>query len=125
MAKRKPELDKRNTRILGLSLDPVSDHRNWVKDIKETQGAAINYPMIGDADLHVAKLYDMIHPNASCGKRTAADNATIRSVFIVGPDKKLKAMLIYPMSAARNVSEVLRLLHALHLNAKHNLATPL
>src|SRR2546428_12692070 len=85
-----------------------------VKDIQETQGSAINYPMIGDADLHVAKLYDMIHPNASGGKRTAADNATIRSVFIIGPDKKVKAMLIYPMSAGRNFDEVLRLLDSLH-----------
>src|SRR5882762_11304706 len=94
MAKLKPEFDRRNTKIIGLSVDPVSDHKNWVKDIQETQGTAVNYPMIGDADLNVAKLYDMIHPNASGGKRTAADNATIRSVFIIGPDKKVKAMLI-------------------------------
>jgi len=110
MAKLKPEFDKRNTRIIGLSIDPVSDHKNWMKDIQETQGTAINYPMIGDADLVVAKLYDMIHPNASGGKRTAADNATIRSVFMIGPDKKVKAMLIYPMSAGRNFDKVLRLL---------------
>src|SRR3989475_961259 len=88
MAKLKPEFDRRNTKIIGLSIDPVSDHKNWVKDIQETQGTAVNYPMIGDADLNVAKLYDMIHPNASGGKRTAADNATIRSVFIIGPDRK-------------------------------------
>src|SRR4029077_5954894 len=124
MAKLKPEFDKRNTKIIGLSIDPVSDHQRWVNDIKETQGTAINYPMIGDADLHVAKLYDMIHPNASGGKRTAADNATIRSVFMIGPDKKVKAMLVYPMSAGRNFDEVLRLLDSLQLNAKHTVATP-
>jgi alkyl hydroperoxide reductase subunit AhpC len=105
-------------------VDPVSDHKAWVKDIKETQGHEVNYPMIGDADLNVAKLYDMIHPNASGGKRTAVDNATVRSVFIVGPDKKVKAMLIYPMTAGRNFDEVLRLLDSLQLNAKHSVATP-
>src|SRR6266852_5965605 len=124
MAKLKPEFDKRNTKIIGLSIDPVSDHQKWVNDIKETQGTADNYPMIGDADLNVAKLYDMIHPNASGGKRTAADNATIRAVFIIGPDKKVKAMLIYPMSVGRNFDEVLRLLDSLQLNAKHAVATP-
>src|SRR5947209_20454808 len=92
MAGLKPEFDKRNTKIIGLSVDPVSDHKSWVKDIQETQGHAVNYPLIGDADLTVAKLYDMIHPNAAGGKRTAVDNATVRSVFIVGPDKKVKAM---------------------------------
>ena len=102
----------------------MSDHRKWVKDIEETQGAAVNYPMIGDDDLKVAKLYDMIHPNASGGPRTAVDNATVRSVFIIGPDKKVKAMLVYPMSAGRNFDEVLRLLDALQLNAKHTVATP-
>jgi alkyl hydroperoxide reductase subunit AhpC len=120
----KPEFDKRNTKIIGLSIDPVSDHQRWVGDIKETQGHAINYPLIGDADLTVAKLYDMIHPNASAGPRTANDNATIRSVFIIGPDKKVKAMLVYPMSAGRNFDEVLRLLDALQLNARHTVATP-
>jgi alkyl hydroperoxide reductase subunit AhpC len=124
MAKLKPEFDKRNTKIIGLSVDPVSDHKKWVGDIQETQGTAVNYPMIGDADLNVAKLYDMIHPNASGGPRTAVDNATVRSVFIVGPDKKIKAMLVYPMSAGRNFDEVLRLLDSLQLNAKHNVATP-
>jgi alkyl hydroperoxide reductase subunit AhpC len=89
----KPEFDKRGTKIIGLSIDPVSDHKKWVGDIQETQGHAINYPLIGDAELAVAKLYDMIHPNASGGSRTAADNQTIRSVFIIGPDKKVKAML--------------------------------
>jgi alkyl hydroperoxide reductase subunit AhpC len=124
MAGLKPEFDKRGTRIIGLSIDPVSDHKKWVGDIQDTQGHAINYPLIGDADLAVAKLYDMIHPNASAGPRTANDNATIRSVFIIGPDKKVKAMLVYPMSAGRNFDEVLRLLDSLQLNAKHTVATP-
>ncbi|WPO49510.1 peroxiredoxin [Pseudomonas sp. S1Bt23] len=124
MARLKPEFDKRNTRIVGLSIDPVSDHKAWVGDIQETQGHAVNYPMIGDENLVVAKLYDMIHPNASGGARTAVDNATVRSVFIIGPDKKVKAMLVYPMSAGRNFDEVLRLLDALQLNAKHTVATP-
>ncbi|MDE3736001.1 MULTISPECIES: peroxiredoxin [Pseudomonas] len=124
MAKLKPEFDKRNTKVIGLSVDPVSDHRKWVGDIEETQGHAVNYPMIGDENLVVAKLYDMIHPNASAGPRTAVDNATVRSVFIIGPDKKVKAMLVYPMSAGRNFDEVLRLLDSLQLNAKHTVATP-
>src|SRR5438445_12788316 len=124
MAKLKPEFDRRNTKIIGLSVHPVTDHKSWVKDIEETQGAKVNYPMIGDPDLNVAKAYDMIHPNASAGKRTAVDNATVRTVFIVGPDKKVKAMLIYPMSAGRNFDEVLRLLDSLQLNAKHTVATP-
>jgi alkyl hydroperoxide reductase subunit AhpC len=125
MAGLKPEFDKRNCRIIGLSVDPVSDHSRWVGDIKETQGHAVNYPLIGDADLKVAKLYDMLHPNATgTAPRTAADNATVRSVFLIGPDKKVKAMLVYPMSAGRNFDEVLRLLDSLQLNAKHNVATP-
>jgi alkyl hydroperoxide reductase subunit AhpC len=124
MAGLKPEFDKRNTKVIGLSVDPVSDHEKWAKDIAETQGHAVNYPMIGDADLNVAKLYDMIHPNASAGPRTAADNATVRSVFIIGPDKKVKALLMYPMTAGRNFDEVLRLLDSLQLNAKHMVATP-
>jgi len=125
MAKLKPEFDKRNTKIIGLSIDPVGDHSRWAKDIEETQGTAVNYPMIGDHDLAVAKLYDMIHPEASgSGPRTAVDNATIRSVFWIGPDKKIKAMLVYPMSAGRNFDEVLRLLDSLQLNAKHTVATP-
>ncbi|EJM24827.1 MULTISPECIES: peroxiredoxin [Pseudomonas] len=124
MAGLKPEFDKRNTKIVGLSVDPVSNHESWAKDIEETQGHAVNYPMIGDENLVVAKLYDMIHPNASGGTRTAIDNATVRSVFIIGPDKKVKAMLIYPMSAGRNFDEVLRLLDSLQLNAKHTVATP-
>ena len=124
MAGLKPEFDKRNTKIVGLSVDPVSNHQTWAKDIEETQGHAVNYPMIGDENLVVAKLYDMIHPYASGGARTAVDNATVRSVFIIGPDKKVKAMLIYPMSAGRNFDEVLRLLDSLQLNAKHTVATP-
>jgi thioredoxin-dependent peroxiredoxin len=125
MAGLKSEFEKRNTKIIGLSIDPVSDHEKWVGDIEETQGHAVNYPMIGDPDLTVAKLYDMIHPNASgASPRTAADNATIRSVFLIGPDKKVKAMFVYPMSAGRNFDEVLRLLDALQLNAKHGVATP-
>jgi len=125
MAKLKPDFEKRNTKILGLSADPVADHSRWVKDIQETQGAAINYPMIGDADLKVAKLYDMIHPNATAGPgRTPVDNQTVRNVFIIGPDKKVKAILVYPMSAGRNFDEVMRLLDAIQLNAKQTVATP-
>jgi alkyl hydroperoxide reductase subunit AhpC len=126
MAKLKPEFDKRNTKIIGLSIDSVEDHKKWVGDIEETQGAAINYPMIGDTDLKVAKLYDMIHPNASGNARgrTAADNATIRSVFIIGPDKKIKLILTYPMTTGRNFDEVLRVLDSMQLTAKHKVATP-
>ena len=124
MAGLKPEFDRRNTKIVGLSADPVSDHARWVGDIKETQGQAVNYPLIGDADLNVAKLYDMIHPNATGGKRTAVENATVRSVFVIGPDKKVKAMIVYPMSTGRNFDEVLRLLDSVQLTAKHTVATP-
>ena len=124
VARLKPEFDKRKAKVIGLSVDPVSDHEKWVGDIAETQGHAVNFPVIGDHDLTVSKLYDMIHPNASGGARTANDNATVRNVFIIGPDKKLKAMLVYPMSAGRNFDEVLRLLDALQTNAKHGLATP-
>jgi thioredoxin-dependent peroxiredoxin len=125
MAKLKPEFDKRNTKVIGLSIDPVDDHKRWAKDIEETQGTAINYPMIGDPDLEVAKLYDMIHPNASGTQpRTAADNATIRSVFIVGPDKKIKLILTYPMTTGRNFDEVLRVVDSMQLTAKHKVATP-
>lgn len=126
MAKLKPEFDKRNTKIIGLSVDSVADHNAWMGDIQETQGQAVNYPMIGDTDLKVAKLYDMIHPNAS-GKakdRTAVDNATIRSVFIIGPDKLIKLILTYPMSTGRNFDEVLRVLDSIQLTAKHKVATP-
>ena len=125
LAKIKPEFDKRNTKILGLSIDPVEDHKRWAKDIEETQGTAPNYPIIGDADLTVAKLYDMIHPNASGAQpRTPADNATIRSVFVIGPDKKIKMILTYPMTTGRNFDEVVRVLDSLQLTAKHKVATP-
>jgi alkyl hydroperoxide reductase subunit AhpC len=124
MARLDPEFRKRNTKIIGLSIDPVDDHKRWSKDIEETQGTAPNYPMIGDPDLHVAKLYDMIHPNATGGKRTPADNATIRSVFVIGPDKKIKLTLTYPMSTGRNFDEVLRVLDSIQLTAKHKVSTP-
>ena len=124
MAKLAPEFKKRNTKVIGLSIDPVDDHKRWAKDIEETQGVAPNYPIIGDSDLSVAKTYDMIHPNATGGKRTAADNATIRSVFVVGPDKKIKLTLTYPMSTGRNFDEVLRVLDSIQLTAKHKVATP-
>jgi alkyl hydroperoxide reductase subunit AhpC len=125
MAKIKPEFDKRNAKIIGLSIDPVDDHKRWAKDIEETQGTAPNYPLIGDSDLTVAKLYDMIHPNASGAQpRTPADNATIRSVFLIGPDKKIKMMLTYPMTTGRNFDEVLRVLDSVQLTAKHKVATP-
>ncbi|MGH8470034.1 MAG: peroxiredoxin [Gammaproteobacteria bacterium] len=126
MAGLKPAFDKRNCKIIGLSVDSVSDHTAWSKDIAETQGHAVNYPLIGDTDLKVAKLYDMIHPNASGSAqgRTAADNATVRSVFVIGPDKKIKLMLTYPMSTGRNFDEVLRVLDSMQLTAKHKVATP-
>ena len=124
MARIKPEFDKRNTKIIGLSVDPVNDHQRWAKDIEETQGTAPNYPIIGDADLNVAKMYDMIHPNAVGGKRTAAENATVRTVFMIGPDKKIKLMLFYPMTTGRNFDEVLRVLDSMQLTAKHKVATP-
>ena len=126
MARLKPEFDKRNTKIIGLSIDPVTDHTKWAKDIEETQGHAPNYPLIGDADLKVAKAYDMIHPNATAKTegRTAVDNATIRSVFLIGPDKKIKCVLTYPMSTGRNFDEVLRVLDSLQLTQQHKVATP-
>jgi alkyl hydroperoxide reductase subunit AhpC len=124
MAKLQPEFQKRNTKIIGLSIDPVADHQRWKEDIKETQGTSPNYPIIGDPDLVVAKLYDMIHPNATGGKRTAADNMTIRSVFVIGPDKKIKLTLTYPMTTGRNFDEVLRVLDSMQLTAKHKVATP-
>ncbi len=116
--------DKRNTKVIGLSADSVNAHQRWVADIEETQGHAVTYPLIGDADLRVAKLYDMIHPKANGAKRTEADNATVRSVFLIGPDKKVKAMLVYPPSTGRNFDEVLRLLDSLQLTATHAVATP-
>ncbi|KAA0011473.1 peroxiredoxin [Billgrantia pellis] len=126
MAKLKPEFDKRNTKIIGLSVDPVDNHTAWAKDIEETQGTAPNYPMIGDDKLEVAKLYDMLpaeEPGSAEG-RTPADNATVRSVFVIGPDKRIKAMLIYPMTSGRDFNEVLRLLDSVQLSAKHTVATP-
>jgi alkyl hydroperoxide reductase subunit AhpC len=124
MASLKPEFEKRNCKVIGLSADPVSDHAAWAKDIQETQGHAPNYPIIGDAELNVAKLYDMLPASETPGKRTAADNQTVRSVFIIGPDKKVKAMLVYPMTTGRNFDEVLRLLDSIQLTAKHTVATP-
>jgi len=126
MAGLKPEFDKRHAKVIGLSVDPVPDHERWSKDIEETQGHAINYPLIGDPELKVAKAYDMLPENAgdTSQGRTPADNATVRSVFVIGPDKKIKAMLTYPMSTGRNFDEVLRLLDSLQLTAKHKVATP-
>ena len=126
MARLKGDFDKRNCKVMGLSIDPVTDHKKWAKDIEETQGHAVNYPIIGDFDLKVAKLYDMIHPDAagSSEGRTAADNQTVRSVFMVGPDKKIKLMLTYPMTTGRNFDEVLRVLDSMQLTAKHQVATP-
>ena len=126
MAGLKPEFEKRNCKIIGLSVDPVGNHAKWAKDIEETQGHAVNYPLIGDPELKVAKLYDMLPAEAGTSSegRTPADNATVRSVFIIGPDKKVKAMLTYPMSTGRNFDEVLRLLDSCQLTGKHNVATP-
>jgi alkyl hydroperoxide reductase subunit AhpC len=126
MARLRPEFDNRNCKVVGLSVDSVDDHKRWSQDIGETQGHAPNYPMIGDTEMRVAKLYDMIHPNATgtAKERTAADNSTVRSVFVIGPDKKIKATLAYPMSSGRNFDEVLRLLDSIQLTAKHKVATP-
>ena len=126
MAGLKPQFDKRNCKILGLSVDPVGNHTKWAKDIEETQGHAVNYPMVGDPELKVAKAYDMLPEGAGTTSegRTPADNATVRSVFVIGPDKKIKAMLTYPMSTGRNFDEVLRLLDSCQLTAKHQVATP-
>ena len=126
MAGLQPEFERRRTKIIGLSVDPVANHSRWAKDIEETQGHAVNYPMIGDPELRVATAYDMLPEGAGTTSegRTAADNATVRSVFIIGPDKKIKAMLTYPMSTGRNFDEVLRLLDSCQLTAKHSVATP-
>ena len=126
MARLKSEFEARNTKILGLSVDSLEDHKRWSKDIEETQGAPVYYPMIGDPELKIAKLYDML-PAEAAGEskgRTPADNATVRSVFIIGPDKTVKLTLTYPMSVGRNFDEVLRALDAIQLSAKHNVATP-
>ena len=124
MAKLKSEFDKRNTKIIGLSVDPVDDHQRWARDIEETQGTAPNYPLIGDPELKVSKLYDMLPAEATPGKRTASDNQTVRTVFVVGPDKKIKLILYYPMTTGRNFDEVLRVLDSIQLTAKHRVATP-
>ncbi len=126
MAGLKPEFDKRSCKIIGLSVDPVGDHTRWQKDIEETQGHKVTYPLIGDSELTVAKLYDMLPADAGSTSqgRTPALNATVRSVFVIGPDKKIKAMLTYPMSTGRNFDEVLRILDSVQLTAKHPLSTP-
>jgi alkyl hydroperoxide reductase subunit AhpC len=124
MARIKPEFDRRNAKIIALSADPVEDHRRWASDIEETQGAAPNYPIIGDSELKVAKLYDMLPAEATPGKRTPAENATVRTVFVIGPDKKIKLMLFYPMTTGRNFDEILRALDSMQLTAKHKVATP-
>jgi len=126
MARIKPEFDRRDVKIIGLSVDPVGDHSRWADDIRETQGTAPNYPIIGDADFKVSKLYDML-PASTSGdpsKRTPADNQTVRNVFVIGPDKKLKLILVYPMTTGRNFDEVLRIIDSLQLTAKHKVATP-
>ena len=126
MARIEPEFTRRNAKLIGLSVDPVDSHSKWVADIEETQGARVKYPMIGDVDLAVAKLYNMLpadEPGTSDG-RTAATNATVRSVFVIGPDKKIKLMLTYPMTTGRNFDEILRVLDSMQLTAKHKVATP-
>jgi thioredoxin-dependent peroxiredoxin len=126
MASIKPEFDRRNVKILGLSVDPVEDHAAWSKDIEETQGTAPNYPIIGDKDFKVSKLYGMLGADTSGDPhdRTAADNQTVRNVFVIGPDKKIKLILVYPMTAGRNFDEVLRVIDSLQLTANHKVATP-
>ncbi len=126
MAGLQSDFEKRNCKVIGLSVDSVTDHVAWSRDIEETQGHAVTYPLIDGSSLEVAKAYDMLHPNASgeAKSRTAMDNATVRSVFLIGPDKKIKAMLTYPMSTGRNFDEVLRLLDSIQLTAAHKVATP-
>ena len=126
MAKIKPEFDKRNVKIIGLSVDPLESHMKWLHDIKETQGQAPNYPMISDPDLKIAKAWGMLPAttNGDASKRTAADNQTVRNVFVIGPDKKIKLVLVYPMTTGRNFDEVLRVIDSLQLTAKHKVATP-
>ncbi|MCH8954739.1 peroxiredoxin [candidate division KSB1 bacterium] len=126
MAGLKPEFEKRNCKVIGLSVDPVESHKGWAKDIEETQGHAINYPMIGDTDLAVSKLYNMLpaEEEGTSEGRTAATNATVRSVFIIGPDKKIKLMLTYPMTTGRNFDEILRVLDSMQLTVEHKVATP-
>ena len=126
MAKIKPEFDRRGVKLIGLSVDPVTDHEKWAADIKETQGAAPNYPVIGDDDFAVSKLYGMLPADTSGdpSKRTPADNQTVRNVYVIGPDKKIKLILVYPMSTGRNFDEVLRVVDSLQLTAKHKVSTP-
>ena len=126
MAKLKPQFDKRNTKVIGLSVDRVSDHVKWSNDIKETQGQAPNYPMIGDPDLKVSKLYGMLPADleGSCEGRTPADNQTVRNVYVIGPDKKIKLMITYPMTTGRNFDEILRVIDSIQLTAAHKVATP-
>jgi len=126
MAKLEPDFAKRNTKVIGLSVDPVASHGKWAADIAETQGHAVNYPMIGDPELKIAKLYDMLPADAgeTCDGRTAANNATVRTVFVVGPDKRIKLMLSYPMTTGRNFDEVLRVLDSIQLTSAHKVATP-
>ncbi|HTG99802.1 MAG TPA: peroxiredoxin [Vicinamibacterales bacterium] len=126
MAKLKPEFDKRGVKIIGLSVDPVDKHKQWAQDIKETQGHAPNYPMIGDTDLSISKAYDMLPADleGSCEGRTPADNQTVRNVFVIGPDKKVKLQIAYPMTTGRNFDEVLRVVDSLQLTAKHKVSTP-
>jgi alkyl hydroperoxide reductase subunit AhpC len=126
LAHLKPEFDKRGVKLIGLSVDPVDKHHGWAEDIAETQGLAPNYPMIGDTDLKVSKLYGMLPETTSGGAdgRSAADNATVRTVFIIGPDKKIKLVLAYPMTTGRNFQEILRVIDSLQLTAKHRVATP-
>ena len=126
MARIKPEFDKRNVKIIGLSVDPVDRHGKWAEDIRETQGTAPNFPMIGDPDLAVSKLYGMLPASAggTSESRTPADNQTVRNVFVIGPDKKIKLVLVYPMTTGRNFDEVLRVIDSLQLTAKHRVATP-
>src|SRR5260370_1601178 len=126
MAGLQPEFEKRKCKIVGLSVDPVDSHTKWAKDIEETQGHAVKFPMIGDPELKIAKMYDMLPAESgnTCEGRTPADNATVRTVFMIGPDKKIKLTLSYPMSTGRNFDEVLRVLDALQLTAKHSVTTP-
>ena len=126
VAKLKPEFEKRHVKVIGISVDSVDDHKRWSKDIEETQGAAVNYPMIGDPELKVAKLYDMLPAETAGGAqgRTAADNATVRNVYIIGPDKKIKLMITYPMTTGRNFDEILRVIDSIQLTSKHQVATP-
>ena len=126
MAKLKTEFDRRNCKIIGLSVDPVGNHKRWAKDIEETQGYAPNFPMIGDTDLSISKLYDMLPADAggTSEGRTPADNQTVRNVFVIGPDKKIKLIIAYPMTTGRNFDEVLRVIDSLQLTAKHRVATP-